>query len=345
MLARAVGCGSVNKKVWVELLKENATVTEPYLRCIGSCYASTGCAVEYLYDISAVGVPTDDIYVVAVAPSAVKLARRGCKHIVFWAQGIWPEESYQRNGSNLRLKICNIVEKKALRKSEKLFLVSNAQLEHYEHKYRFSLKHKSYIMPCSNEIFHEESFDYEGKYKHPVFVYAGSLAKYQCIDGMLDAFTQAQSVCPEARLLFYTGQQNEAKALIEARGLKNVTIGFSKPEELHLVLAKAKYGFVIRDDSDVNRVDTPTKISSYISNGVIPVYSPTLQAFEETSGGIIKLPYNAETFAEQFLKMEESQIDPKTMREMYKSYFDQQFNLDLHSSAIICFIEGRNFDK
>ena len=38
------------------------------------------------------------------------------------------------------------------------------------------------LMPCSNEAFHRESFYVEGKYRHLVFLYAGSFVEYQCIN-------------------------------------------------------------------------------------------------------------------------------------------------------------------
>ena len=330
----------MRRKCWVGLIKENSVVTEPYLRAIGDSYASLGFDVKYVYDVLSGGDLRQDVYVVAVAPSAARLAKKGAKHIVFWAQGIWPEESYMRNGSRMRFAYCGLIEKTALRKAERLFLVSNAQLEHYEKKYRLALRGKAYVMPCSNAVFHDQSFELEGKYSHPVFVYAGSLAKYQCIDRMLDAFAAAQAVKPSAELLFYTGQQEEAKTLVEARGLKNVTVGYAKPSEMDGILARAKYGFVIRDDSAVNRVATPTKISSYISNGVIPVYTASLRAFEETSNGVTKLLYDENTFMSLFSDFEEFSIDSCKLREEYRRYFDSQFNLVLREDEIADFLKG-----
>lgn len=44
-------------------------------------------------------------------------------------------------------------------------------------------------------------------------------------------------------------------------------------------LADVKFGFVLRNDVPVNRVATPTKLSSYLSAGVIPVFSKYLKDF------------------------------------------------------------------
>ena len=330
----------MNKVVWVELLECNGVVTDVYLKTIGEAFERLGFEVNYTHNLSGHDVMRDDVYVVAVSPSVMYLKRKGAKHIVFWAQGIWPEESYMRNHNKISYWVCGMIEKYALKEAERVFAVSDSQVRHYEKKYGLSLNDKTYVMPCSNETMHEESFFVEGKYKNPVFVYAGSLAKYQCIDMMLDAFSRIQQVQPNSSLLFYTGQQDEARALIEQWNLDNVTIGYTEPDELNAVLAKAKYGFVIRDDSEVNRVATPTKISSYISNGVIPVYSRSLEAFDETSDGIVKLPYRKASIEADFLSLDNRRIAPKEMLQEYSRYFNSELNCRNRVEDISVFLRG-----
>lgn len=330
----------MNKVIWVELLEFNGVVTDVYLKTIGEAFGRLGFEVNYTHNLSGHDVVKDDVYVVAVAPSVMHLKRKGAKHIVFWAQGIWPEESYMRNHNKVSYWVCGLIEKHALKEAERVFAVSNSQVRHYEKKYRLSLRDKTYVMPCSNETMHEESFFFEGKYENPVFVYAGSLAKYQCIDMMLEAFSRIQQVQPNSSLLFYTGQQDEARALIEQWDLNNVTIGYAVSDELGTVLAKAKYGFVIRDDSEVNKVATPTKISSYISNGVIPVYSRSIEAFDETSGDIIRLPYRESSLVDDFLSLENRRIEPEEMLQGYSKYFNSELNCRNRIEDIKAFLRG-----
>lgn len=330
----------MSKIVWIELLKSNGVVTDEYMKAIGNAYSELGFEVNYVYDSLDCGNRADDVYVVAIAPSVVKLDAKRAKHIVFWAQGIWPEESYMRNGNKLLYWACGYFEKRALKKAERIFAVSNAQIRHYEKKYDIILKDKAYVMPCSNEAFHRESFFTKGKYENPVFVYAGSLAKYQCIETMLDAFYLIQQVEPNASLLFYTGQQEEARTLVEQRDLCNVTIGYADPDELNTVLAEAKYGFVIRDDCVVNRVATPTKISSYISNGVIPVYSESLESFHETAKHIVRLPYQKSSLTKDFLSLEAKSIDPEEILQQYYDYFSKELDYTNKISEICMFLRG-----
>lgn len=330
----------MTRVVWVELLESNGVVTDVYLKTIGEAFERLGFDVNYTHDLSDHDIEKDDVYVVAIAPSVMRLKKKGVKHIVFWAQGVWPEESYMKNRNKVSYWLCGFIEKRALKVAERVFAVSNAQVRHYEKKYGLPLQGKTYVMPCSNEAMHEESFFAEGKYENPVFVYAGSLAKYQCIDMMLEAFSRIQQAEPKASLLFYTGQQEEARALVEQRNLGNVTVGYAPPDELNAVLAKAKYGFVIRDDSAVNHVATPTKISSYISNGVIPVYSRSLEAFDESSGDIVRLPYRESFIADDFLALEKRQIVPDEMLQEYSAYFNRELNCRNRVESIGAFLRG-----
>lgn len=330
----------MSSRVWIELCRSNGVVTDAYLHAIGDSFSRIGHQVEYTY--SAEGCPgtKSDIYVVAVAPSAVKLLAKGKRNIVFWAQGLWPEESLNRHGSSIRFAACSFFEKMALLGSKRIFVVSSTQQLHYEKKYSISLSDRTFVMPCSNEVFHRESFFVEGKYEHPVFLYAGSLAKYQCIDRMLDAFEIAKSVLPDAKLLFYTNQQDEAKRLVESRGLNDVEIDYKAQEELSSAISNVKYGLVIRDDSVVNRVSTPTKISTYIANGIIPVYSSSLVSFVTTAKGLVKVPYEEDSFAEELLSVESMSIKPNELLAQYEDYYRRELSYDQKASSLDAFLYG-----
>lgn len=331
----------MNKKAWIELYESNSVVTDAYLRAIGDSFRRIGYQVEYTRSCASCRGGKRDIYVVAIAPSAVKLLAKGRRNIVFWAQGVWPEESFARNGSRIRLAVCNFVEKAALSNAKCIFVVSSVQRAHYEEKYSIDLSKKTFVMPCSNEAFHRESFYVEGKYRHPVFLYAGSLAEYQCIDRMLDAFKLAQRVLPDARLLFYTNQQADAKKLVEERGLNNVVIDYKSQDELSEAIAHAKYGFVIRDDSIVNRVSTPTKISTYIANGIIPVYSSSLLSFADSSEGIKRVLYEEHSFTDELLSVEAETIEPDVLLAQFEGYYSRELSYESKAPLLDAFLGDR----
>lgn len=327
-----------NDNVWVKLYDENSTVTTCYLKAIGDAFEALGRNVRYFTDADEPDIRKVDTVVIATAIDGFKFHLRGFQHIVFWSQGVWPEESFLRHGDRLRLTACDFVERKALVWAEKIFLVSNAMLRHYEEKYSINLVHKSFIMACSNEEIHPEAFTVEGKYSRPVFTYAGSLVSYQCIDQMLSAYDKARSVFSDARLLFFTNEVEEAERRIGGMGLKGVTVDNKPQDQLWKYVAEAKYGFVLREDSVINRVATPTKISTYLANGVIPIYGSCIEAFSETSKGILKLEFNDDTFIDDLKRLEATDIVASDVLKQYRDYFTRYLSLANRANDIAVFL-------
>lgn len=316
-------------KAWVEIYPNNRLVTDWYIRSIGSVFANLGFSVEYVDDCTKVGSIHCDLYFVSVAKSAAILAFKGCRHLVYWAQGIAPEEDFLRFNSRLRERALAACEKTALRHSERIFVVSNSMLCHFEKKYRLNLREKSFIAPCCNENLHVESFFAMGKYDRPIFTYAGGLSKYQCIDQMLDLFSAIRDTIPDAKLLFYTWDVLKAKELVLKHNISNVVVESKKQDELSEALSCAKYGFVIRDDITVNRVATPTKISTYMSNGVIPVVSSCVESFAEASHGLEYVICRPDAdMVGVICDMESREIDASEVLCEYQGFFDRYFNFE-----------------
>lgn len=322
-------------KAWVEFYPDNGLVTDWYIHSICDVLGELGFDIEYCDDCTCVGDYRHDLYFVSICKSAAILIAKGCKHLIYWAQGIAPEEDYLRFGNKPRRFALSVCEKTALRHAKCIFMVSEAMCRHFEGKYHLDLFSKAFIAPCSNEILHPKSFFTQGKYDHPVFAYAGGLSKYQCIDGMLGLFADIQSVIPSAELLFYTWDTVKANELVAGRGLFNVTVANKRQDELPEALSRAKYGFVIRDDIIVNRVATPTKISTYMSNGVIPVVSNCVEGFSESSRGlehVICCPDSDLIGA--ICDMEGREIVADEILDEFRGFFDGYFDLGKKKKAM-----------
>lgn len=106
----------MTSKVWVELSDYNGVVTDNYMKAIGRAFQRLGCNVYYEYDITNCRGGKQDIYVVSLALTAFKLLISGRPNVVFWSQGVWPEESLQKHGSRVRFAACNFIENMALKK-------------------------------------------------------------------------------------------------------------------------------------------------------------------------------------------------------------------------------------
>lgn len=331
---------SARPKAWVELYPDNGLVTDWYIHSISDVLGELGFDIEYCDDCTHVGDFRHDLYFVSICKSAAILIAKGCKNLIYWAQGIAPEEDYLRFGSKPRRFVLGVCEKTALRRAKRIFMVSDAMCRHFEMKYSLDLASKTFIAPCCNEVLHPESFLTPGKYQHPVFTYAGGLSKYQCIDGMLGLFADIQARIPDAELLFYTWDTEKANELVNALGLPNVSVATKKQDELSGALSRAKYGFVIREDIAVNRVATPTKISTYMSNGDIPVVSSCVESFAEASNRLehaICCPDYDMVGA--ICDMESRQIDTDEILDEYLGFFDRYFDLGRKQGAIKEFLE------
>lgn len=243
----------------------------------------------------------------------------------FWAQGVSPEEYYMFNQKkDYKFFLKTLMEKFAIKNSNFNFLVSRTMLEHYEKKYNY-IKDNYLIMPCFNiHSLYED--DKVIKNEHS-FVYAGNLAKWQCIEEMLSIFEAYQSHVPEATICFYTRDRIELEKIIDKYKIKNYTINFVAVDKLQKELLKYKFGFIIREDNIVNNVSTPTKMNSYLSSYIIPIITDVIGDFNyyfKNSKNVMILPHelNASQKAELIFNYNmEVECSNEDFRKVFETYY------------------------
>lgn len=279
----------------------------------------------------------DDIYVVSTFEDVIKVRLSGRKNIFFWIQGIIPEESFMRHKSFLRYWILSVGEYLALKCSKYHAFVSLAMRTHYQNKYKLRFD-DHYIFPCFNAFIEQNAFfQDENKYKNNCFVYAGGLAVWQCFDQTLEIYKKIEEKnIPETKLIILTKDKYVAMKKIKEMDIKNFEINYFTPKELPLILASAKFGFVIREDDPVNRVSTPTKISTYLSCGLIPIYGNCIQSFAEMSAD---MKYainwdNTNASYEKLISFMKSSIDAKDVFAEYNEIFCKYFSNEYHIKRI-----------
>ncbi len=218
-------------------------------------------------------------FLVIECKSAFKLiASRPRARFWLWMQGIVPEEALMQFGSRWRQLLWTGFEWASLRRASGVVVVSEAMRTHLSSKYRLPLTN-SFVMPCVNASICEASFHFPNKYAAPTFVYAGGLQSWQCFERTLEVMTRIQIRLPEASLTVLTAEQARASELAARFGVKNFSVTRVPMEQLPEVLARFKYGFVLREDHIVNRVATPTKVSSYMGSGVIPIMTTAVEDY------------------------------------------------------------------
>lgn len=271
------------EKIFIVRCTANATVTAHNFDLIKeACLLASSSVSEVETVKEALKISKkDDVFVATAISDVIRLYLSGRKKIFFWVQGILPEESSMRHGKGLRFVILSYLEKLSLKFATHVACVSEAMREHYEKKYNLDLSEKYSVFPCFNTTLNIESFKPELKYKNNVFVYAGGLAVWQCFEKTLDIYKEIENFgITGTKILVLTKDQEQARKLIDERGIENYETGFYPKEELPNILSEAKFGFVIREEHPVNAVATPTKISTYLSCGLIPIFSSCIRSFK-----------------------------------------------------------------
>lgn len=157
----------------------------------------------------------------------------------------------------------------AIRDADLCVAVTHHMIAEFEAKYRTTIPH-SLVLPISIPP-EEHRMDIAEKQKAVTkIVYCGGMQKWQRVEEMLDAVNQSKT--PNAEYAFYVNDgETFARMLAEKPVGKPITFGTKAGRDLKDALMDADFGFLLRDDSPVNRVACPTKLTEYILNGIIPI--------------------------------------------------------------------------
>jgi hypothetical protein len=255
--------------------------------------------------------------------------------LIYWWQGLAPEEIiFGKTKLSLRTRLqfwsLSFIEFLLINKSYLNIFVSESMKKHYTRKLGY--KRDNYvIMPCFNQQIASNSFYVDGKYDNPSFVYAGGILPWQCVEESLQLYGMVKSKYSNATMTILTKQHEEAKALVEKYGLKDVCIKFVPLEQLNGELAKYKYGMLLRKDDIVNNVATPTKFNSYLAAGIIPIICQVIGDYESITNKMeyavcVKDEKDIQTAFDKIDKLESQQILPQNVLLEYKRIFDDYYN-------------------
>lgn len=299
--------------------KYNMNALNFYMEILEEAFENNGERVKRISNLHSV-IKGDKVIVITVNDCArVLLKKRGVK-IYTWYQGIAPEEmAFNAKGINkifeyLKWSICDIL---SLWGSTGNIYVSEAMAKHYKKKYAF-FKNNFTIMPCFNQELEEDAF-LQAKYDSPSFVYSGSVAKWQCFEQTIDAFVAIRKALPKAKLSVFTNMIEQAKEIVENAGLNNIEIRNVPYQELPAEMKKFKYGFLIRNNHALNRVATPTKMSTYLGCGIIPIFSPVIGDFNKRLGNLHYI-VNAESISQLVQKIKELELTPINSANILNEY-------------------------
>ncbi len=262
----------------------NQTVTAFYVKVIVSALEKSGNQTNVISKLCKGTQNFQKGVVVVAARDATKARKMGYRAVLLWVQGISPEESFMRNHSRIRRAVLSHREKKGLKNADFVFLCSHAMKAHYQKKYGLSLN-DSFIMPCFNDELNESAFATLGKYEQNIFLYAGAMDVWQCFEETVQLYKAVEDRVENAFFRVLVRDHETATTILRKYGVRHYSLGFVPADKIGEEMAAAKFGFCIRADHAVNRVATPTKLSTYVSYGVIPIYSDCIEDFHVISGG------------------------------------------------------------
>lgn len=325
-------------KYKIYLLKgEHNNATSNYISIIKEGLESAGKEVEIVNKVSL--IERDDIVLTITAKAfAAAWLRNPKQKFISWFQGIAPEEvdvmfAHKTVERILKKIFYGTFERLAMKKCQFAFFVSDAMVRHYKAKYGYQ-SNNYIVMPCFNMSIDSKAFNKE-HYSKPTFVFAGHIFPWQCLEETLQLFVEIKKRLPKATLTLLCDHKQEARALLDKYGLCDSEIDYVPLNVLGDKLAEFKYGFIIRNDIEVNRVATPTKLNSYLSAGIIPIFSDVISDFKDKiNGNVIKLPSHhswseAADIIAEFDKKEISSEDIyANFNSIFQTYYSREYYLE-----------------
>jgi hypothetical protein len=319
------------------LKNERNDATDYYVEIIKKTLTKSGNSVELIDEISLIN-KDDKVLTISLKAFFLVWLNNPRQFIIHWFQGVTPEEALMLFSSNkiqkkIRWSYLTLFEKFVLKYSKFNFFVSNRMHEHYKNKYNYYFKNYM-LMPCYNQHLNVNAF-YDEKYKKPSFVYAGSLAKWQCIDETLEIFKKINARIPESKMYILTSEQDKAIELIRKYSMENTFVDYVPYNLLNDRIKSFKYGFLIRDDTLVNEVATPTKMNGYLANGVIPIYSNIIDDFKNKLNGRFLIDVKGvDDAVDKIIMFELKKITKHEILAEYGSYFNEYYSDSFYVSVL-----------
>jgi glycosyltransferase involved in cell wall biosynthesis len=183
------------------------------------------------------------------------------------------QEQYDQKQYNTRLKL----QEEAIQRSQTVVCVSNSFKKYLEKTHHYSPDRVFSIpMMVDTQSFY---FDLELRLKKRkelnltdklVFVYSGSLFRWQMIDKVFEIFKIIFDNIYSTHLMILTNDELEIENILYEYNLSVDSVSKYDLEftEVNSYLNTCDYGFLLRENHIVNNVASPTKYSEYLRCGV-----------------------------------------------------------------------------
>lgn len=319
----------------------NRAVTSFYLNIIIEALKNCGYEVLSLKDMSSSNLkriskqPHDTWFLTTGHKDITQLYFKGYRNFIHWFQGLPAEEDFMRTHSKLRLLGFNFLDKMTIKHCSYAFFVSSYQKDYITRKFHVKSP-KHFIMPCFNEIINPKVFFTPGKYEKNTFCYVGSTVDvWQNFETIIKIYKQIEFNHRNCLFKIITPNVSETRWIASKHQLKNVIIKSVAQDHVSAEIADCKFGFLLRKDHIVNNVATPTKLSNYLSNGIIPIISDSILSYRDIAQKHQYMYIVNETNATDVLNnCLATNYNPQLVLDSFNEIFDSYFNRDLYVKLI-----------
>lgn len=320
------------KKAYLYINYANIVVLQGYMNVIKDALVQTGYVCEFTKSLT--DVPKQDLIVFPMGKDAFRYYMKGYRNFVLWQQGVTGEESFMRHQSKVRRAVLNYMDCFAMKKAKMIFFVSQYMKEYYERLSGTDYSDKAYVMPCFNETLDLNMLS-QKNYSAKVFSYVGSLDLWQCFEETADVYAEIERRIPDAFFKVLTFNIDKADQILRGKGIRNYSVVCVPKDQVRDELSDVTYGFILRHNIEVNRVATPTKISSYLSAGVLPIYSPCLVDFHgQASKKHFAFGMSPKDNVEELVKFVNTTHEPDVLQQEIRSLFRTYYSPDYHIQLI-----------
>lgn len=194
-------------------------------------------------------------------------------------RGVMAEEIAQSK-SRLRgiaAKAARRTENYVFANADYFFMVSENMKKHYTAIYPAIADRTTVFPTIVDERYFRKSAEIRqvmrdelGLAERTVYLYSGGVARWQNIGEILKGFVKTQKVQPKAFLIMLVRSVDYVKMLMDELDIDgaNILVRGVPYEKVADYLNAADYGIIIRDNSIVNWVASPTKVNEYLACGL-----------------------------------------------------------------------------
>jgi glycosyltransferase involved in cell wall biosynthesis len=218
--------------------------------------------------------------------------------------GVAPEE-FELSGRSfykVNYEFYKKMERKSIENADGIVCVSNAFKRYILENFNIP-EEKIYIIPSciqedrinfDNHIREEmrDKLNVKGK---KVIIYAGGIGLWHCSNEMILLFRRMLDIDNNFYFIFLTHDANKGILIdsMEEHGIdkSNYLVDFVNHDEVYKYYMAADIGLVVRKDSLINKVSSPTKIAEYLSMGLTLLSTDNIGDVDDIPTNKILLSY------------------------------------------------------